>query len=174
MHRAQQLHHLRWLHGTGAVAAGHEGVTNQPGTPGSGRGMLAREEKQASRDQNETTLKRVIYGLIQGSSTRPRQGSLEGAADGRCLQGPAQPLAKSQLQQPEAHPPNGGSRSEAGPACSQATARPARGGCLPSYPGGKTEPVFSRSATRRAGTGCWSGDSPSSVRGGLLWGPTRD
>lgn len=49
--------------------------------------MLAREEKRTLGDQNETTLKRVIYGLIQGCSTLPHKGSLEGAADGQCLPG---------------------------------------------------------------------------------------
>lgn len=90
MHQAWQLHRPRRLRSTGTAVAGHAGVTNQPAGPwhpGSGGGMLAREEKRTSGDQNETTLKRVIYGLIQGCSTLPRKGSPEGAADGRCLPG---------------------------------------------------------------------------------------
>lgn len=65
-----------------------------PWHPRSGAGVLAGEEKRTSGDPNETTLKCVIYGLIQGCSARPRKGSLEGAADGQCLPGTAAAAAE--------------------------------------------------------------------------------
>lgn len=89
--------------------------------------MLAREEKRISRAHNETTLKRVISGRIQGGSTLPRKRSREGAATVGVYWGRAQPpQGKS-----EPFPPTCGSHS----------AWPALGHCLSPSPGSTTDPL---------------------------------